>query len=86
MNDRKAEQKRIERANQAREEFGLSELRFDSESVAPEVDWEILRSFANGELPQDISVDIRELIENFHSWNEAYSQILQGFSTDDSTS
>lgn len=51
-------------------------LVFEDESVAPEVDCDVLSSLVRGELPEDQARLIYRLVYSFKSWCDAHSEIL----------
>ena len=49
---------------------------FQDESLAPEVDHDLLRALVRRELTEETARGVYHLIHSFRSWNEAHAQIL----------
>ena len=49
---------------------------FQDESLAPEVDRELLQALVRRELTEETARAVYHLIHSFRSWNEAHAQIL----------
>lgn len=49
---------------------------FEDESIAPEVDRELLLSLARGELPEDQERLVYRLVYSFKSWCDAHTEAL----------
>ena len=49
---------------------------FQDESLAPEVDYDLLRALVRKEVTEQTARAIYHLIHSFKSWNEAHAQLL----------
>jgi len=58
------------------EELGYKQPVFRDESLAPEVDRELVRALVRRELPEEPASLVFRLIYSFRSWNEAHTQAL----------
>ena len=57
-------------------DLGLPEPRYRDESLAPEVDRELLRKLVRDELPVKTMRNVFRLVHCFESWNRAYTAAL----------
>lgn len=55
---------------------GLALTQFKDESLAPEVDHDLLRALVRHELDEPTARSVYEFIYSFKSWNEAHTEIL----------
>ena len=59
-----------------REELGLPGHRFEDDSLAPPLDWEMLHAYDQGRLDVESQKEVLLRIIRFRPWHEAYTKIL----------